>query len=115
MAQKNKKKKSTSPEEWKKQKPINANSKAATATQSKAKSTKKGKDGKPAKPSLWQRLKAYFKGVKVEIQRVVWPTRPELVSASLIVVAALVFFGVLIAIVDNVIIIPLDWVGSIGS
>lgn len=44
----------------------------------------------------------------------VWPTRPELVNASLIVVGALVFFGVGIAIIDNIIIIPLDAIATLG-
>ena len=48
------------------------------------------------------------------MQRVVWPTRPELVNASLIVVGALVFFGVGIAIIDNIIIIPLDAIATLG-
>ena len=80
-----------------------------------AKLAAKGKDGRAARPSRWQRIKNWFAGVKTEMQRVVWPTRPELVNASLIVIGALVFFGVYIAIIDNVIIIPLDWIASLGE
>lgn len=76
---------------------------------------KKGKNGKAAKPSLWLRIKNYFKAVKSEMKRVVWPTRKELVNASLIVVGALIFFGVFIAIIDNIVLIPLDALASLGK
>jgi len=71
----------------------------------------KGANGKPAKPGMWTRFKNYVKAVRTEMQRVVWPTRP----ASLIVIGAIVFFGVFIAIIDNVIILPLSWISSLGA
>lgn len=75
----------------------------------------KGANGKPAKPGMWTRFKNYVKAVRTEMQRVVWPTRPELINASLIVIGAIVFFGVFIAIIDNVIILPLSWISSLGA
>ena len=66
------------------------------------------------KPGLIKRFVNYCKEVKGEMQRVVWPTRPELINASLIVVGALIFFGVGIAIIDNIIIIPLDAISTLG-
>ena len=95
--------------------------KAAVLSRSKEKSPEKAKVTKAVaksdpnkKPSLWRRFVNYCKEVKGEMQRVVWPTRPELVNASLIVVGALVFFGVGIAIIDNIIIIPLDAIATLG-
>ncbi len=95
--------------------------KAAVLSRSKDKSPEKAKATKAVaksdpnkKPSLWRRFVDYCKEVKGEMQRVVWPTRPELVNASLIVVGALVFFGVGIAIIDNIIIIPLDAIATLG-
>lgn len=95
--------------------------KAAVLSRSKDKSSEKAKATKAVaksdpnkKPSLWRRFVNYCKEVKGEMQRVVWPTRPELVNASLIVVGALVFFGVGIAIIDNIIIIPLDAIATLG-
>ena len=94
---------------------------AAVLYRSKGKSPEKAKATKAVaksdpnkKPSLWRRFVNYCKEVKGEMQRVVWPTRPELVNASLIVVGALVFFGVGIAIIDNIIIIPLDAIATLG-
>lgn len=95
--------------------------KAAVLSRSKDKSPEKAKATKAVaksdpnkKPSLWRRFVNYCKEVKGEMQRVVWPTRPELVNASLIVVGALVFFGVGIAIIDNIIIIPLNAIATLG-
>ena len=95
--------------------------KAAVLSRSKDKSPEKAKVTKAVaksdpnkKPSLWRRFVNYCKEVKGEMQRVVWPTRPELVNASLIVVGSLVFFGVGIAIIDNIIIIPLDAIATLG-
>lgn len=95
--------------------------KADVLSRSKDKSPEKAKATKAVaksdpnkKPSLWRRFVNYCKEVKGEMQRVVWPTRPELVNASLIVVGALVFFGVGIAIIDNIIIIPLDAIATLG-
>ena len=95
--------------------------KAAVLSRSKDKSPEKAKATKAVaksdpnkKPSLWRRFVNYCKEVKGEMQRVVWPTRPELLNASLIVVGALVFFGVGIAIIDNIIIIPLDAIATLG-
>lgn len=44
-------------------------------------------------------IKEYFKGVKLEMKKVVWPTKKELVSFTVVVLAscaafALVFWGV---------------------
>lgn len=55
----------------------------------------------PAVPSKKKRgsLKDYFKGVKVEMKKVVWPTRKELGSYTVVVlvtcaVFALAFWGI---------------------
>ena len=100
--------------ESEKKKGVLSSKKDANASKAKSKAEIKGKDGKPAKPGLWARFVTYCKDVKSEMQRVVWPTRKELVNASLIVIGALVFFGVYIAIIDNIVIIPLDAIASLG-
>jgi preprotein translocase subunit SecE len=46
-------------------------------------------------------LKEYFKGVKVETKKVVWPTRKELINYTIIVFAACAFFGLMIWGVDS--------------
>ena len=58
-------------------------------------------NGKAAKPGAFQRLMAYFKGVKVELTRVVWPDRQEVVNSSVVVIVTLVFFALFSLIIDT--------------
>jgi preprotein translocase subunit SecE len=60
------------------------------AKASSAKPSKAAKD----KPNAFERLKKYFHDVRVEMQRVVWPNREEVIQSSLVVVVALAFFMV---------------------
>ncbi len=69
-----------------------------------AETAPKKKDSKDKKPGLVERARTYFKGVKSEIKRVTWPTKDELVKYTGAVLGMLVFFGVLIAVVDAVIV-----------
>ena len=46
-------------------------------------------------------LREYFKGVRIETKKVVWPTRKELVSYTIVVFIACAFFGVFLWGVDS--------------
>lgn len=71
----------------------------------KATNASKKKDAKKnGKPGLITRAKTYFKGVRTEVKRVVWPTKPEMIKYTGAVLGMLVFFGLLIALVDTVIV-----------
>ena len=48
----------------------------------------------------------FLKDVRAEMKRVTWPTRDDVVRWTGVVVGALIFFGVYVAILDNVIITP---------
>ncbi len=48
----------------------------------------------------------FFRDVKAEMKRVTWPTRTDVIRWSGVVVGALVFFGVYVAVLDNVIVTP---------
>ena len=49
----------------------------------------------------------FFRDVKSEMKRVTWPTRTDVLRWSGVVVVALLFFGIFVAILDNAIITPL--------
>jgi preprotein translocase subunit SecE len=94
--------------------------KATTAdTAATAKVAKTGKPGKAApapKPGLFARLGQYLRDVRAEMTRVVWPTRPEVLNSSVVVVTALIFFIFFIAFIDYVVVIPLlGFVSKIGG
>ena len=67
-----------------------------------ARSPKKGKEKakKNKKPG-------FLSQVRSELKRVTWPTRPEVLRWSGVVVAALLFFGAFVLILDNLIVTPL--------
>jgi preprotein translocase subunit SecE len=74
-----------------------------------------GKNAKKSKkPSVFSRIKSYFHNVRLEIKRSTWPTRHEVLNMSIIVVVALLFFGVLIFIIDQIMVMLLGLYGQIA-
>ena len=66
--------------------------------------------GKPAKKAEEKPKKKRFqflRDVKAEMMRVRWPSRIDVLRWSGVVVVALLFFGIFVAILDNAIITPL--------
>ncbi|MDO4177211.1 MAG: preprotein translocase subunit SecE [Bacillota bacterium] len=68
------------------------------AAKARAESRQKRKK-QPKKPREKGQLKEYFRGVKLEMKKVVWPTKSELGSFTVVVLAtcaafALLFWGV---------------------
>ena len=66
--------------------------------------------GKPAKKAEEKPKKKRFqflRDVKAAMKRVTWPTRTDVLRWSGVVVVALLFFGIFVAILDNAIITPL--------
>ena len=67
-----------------------------------------------AKPK--KRRFGFLKDVRAEMKRVTWPTKKDVLRWSVVVVAALLFFGVYVALLDNVIITPvLVGISSLGA
>ena len=48
----------------------------------------------------------FLRDVRAEMKRVTWPSRQDVIRWSGVVVGALIFFGVYVAILDNLIITP---------
>ena len=83
-----------------------------TAEKSAAKAV--SKDKKDAKPN--KKRFQFFRDVKAEMKRVTWPTKQDVVRWSVVVVCALIFFGVYVALLDNVIATPLlVFVSGLGA
>lgn len=66
------------------------------------KSQARAKDPKKSnkKPNIFRRFIEYIKQVRLEIKRTTWPTKHEVLNLTIIVLIALLFFGVLIFILD---------------
>ena len=56
---------------------------------------------KDKKPGLFRRLRTYLGNVRSEMRRVVWPSKEELKSYSVAIIAMLIVFGVIIWLVDS--------------
>ena len=52
------------------------------------------------KPNPIVRLFQYFKDVRVELKRVTWPTRKEVLNFCVVVVVTLVFFALFTTVID---------------
>ena len=64
------------------------------------------------KPNIFQRAIEYFKAVRLEIKRTTWPTRGEVLNMSIIVIFALIFFGLFIFIIDQIMVMLLQLYGQ---
>lgn len=78
---------------------------AAPAVKKQEQPKKAAKATKTDKPEKKRRF-AFLKDVRAEMKRVTWPTKKDVLRWSAVVVVALVFFGVYVALLDNVIITP---------
>lgn len=58
----------------------------------------------PAKAGIFARLRSYLHDVRLELKRVVWPSRPEILNSSVVVIITLVFFIAFIYLVDTAIV-----------
>ncbi|MCL2756579.1 MAG: preprotein translocase subunit SecE [Coriobacteriia bacterium] len=67
-----------------------------------AKSASKSQKKTNKKPNIFKRFAAYIRNVRLEIKRTTWPSRKEVLNMTIIVVVALLFFGVLILVLDQV-------------
>lgn len=74
-------------------------SQAAPKKEEASKTVSKAEKNK--KPGFFKRIANWFGDVKTEMRRVTWPTKDELKSYSVAVIAMLIVFGVLIWLVDT--------------
>lgn len=71
----------------------------------KSKATSKGSDIKKAEKPKKKRFQ-FLREVRGELKRVTWPTKKDVGQWTAVVVAALIFFGAYVAILDNLVITP---------
>lgn len=82
--------------------PADSGKQAKASGKAVEKKVEKAPEKKPKK-----RRFGFLKDVRTELKRVTWPTKQDVLRWSVVVVVALVFFGVYVAVLDNVIITPL--------
>ncbi len=74
------------------------NSSADLAKQAAKASAKKTSQNKTEKKGG---LLAYFRGVRQELRKVVWPTRDELTTDTVVVIGCVIFFAVAFWLIDT--------------
>ena len=74
--------------------------KAASDKAEKAKKDKKS--DKKSKPGFFARIGRWFRELKVELKKVVWPTGKQTANNTLIVIACVIVVGVFIWIFDYI-------------
>lgn len=50
--------------------------------------------------SRWARMKSFFMDVRLEMKKVSWPTRKEIVGTTVVVLFAIFFFGFYLGLLD---------------
>ena len=76
-------------------------SKKAAKGLTKAKDEKKPEKKADKNPGFFGRVRSYLGEVRSEMRRVVWPSREELKSYSVAIIAMLIVFGVVVWLVDS--------------
>lgn len=79
-----------------------------------AKAGKPGRAAKAAKPGIFARIAQYFRDVRSEMKRVVWPSRPEVKNMFFVVLVTLIFFVFFTWAIDTVVVLVLQTVTKIG-
>ena len=74
---------------------------SGSAAKAGKKAEKKPEKKADKKPGIFRRLLNYLGDVKSEMRRVVWPSKEELKSYSVAIIAMLIVFGVVIWLVDS--------------
>ncbi len=87
----------------------------AEMTNKPAKADKAKPAPKAEKPNVFVRLAQYFRDVRSEMRRVVWPDRPEVLNSSLVVIVTLLFFVAFTFVVDSVAVQVLDLLARLGG
>jgi preprotein translocase subunit SecE len=85
----------------------------ATTADSAIKTGKPGKAPAAAKPGVFARLGNYFRDVRSEMKRVVWPNRAEVINSSVVVIVTLIFFATFITMTDLVVQYIVSGLGAI--
>ena len=58
------------------------------------------KNSKAMKPSVFARAGKWFRELKAEMRKIVWPTRQQTINNMLVVIAAVLIVGIFVWVLD---------------
>ena len=64
----------------------------------------------PKSPGWWGDLRHYIHEVTLEMKKVSWPTRPEVINTTLVVILAVFFFGAFLYLSDIILSVVVEWI-----
>ncbi|MCL4554382.1 MAG: preprotein translocase subunit SecE [Actinobacteria bacterium] len=70
---------------------------------------------KAQKRNIFKRISDYFAGVVTEFKRVVWPSRPEVLNSSIVVIITLIFFVAFTFLVDQAAVNVVSFIAGLGG
>lgn len=62
--------------------------------------TKKAEKAKVKKPGFFSKVKRYFKDLKGEFKKIVWPSKKQIINNTLVVVACMIAVAAVIWLLD---------------
>ncbi len=68
---------------------------------------------KSNKPSFWQRIKNFFKGLKSECKKVVWYGKKATLKSSALVIVSLVVVAAIVAVIDIGLVALVSWLAEL--
>jgi preprotein translocase subunit SecE len=78
------------------------------------KATKKSAPVKEKK-KLGARIKKFFKDYKSELKKIVWPTRPQVIKNTGVVLAAIIFIAAVVGVLDLIFMFGIRALTGLGS
>lgn len=76
------------------------------ASSAAAESSSSSSSSKKSSGTAKKKKKGFLSNVRSEMKRVTWPTRQDVLQWTGVVICALLFFGITVAVLDNLIITP---------
>lgn len=88
------------PETEKKPDTQKSENRKASKKESKKKSRGDSEKGTKKKPGIFKRIGAYFRDLKNELKKVVWPTRKRLLHSTVVVLVMVILVAIFVCILD---------------
>jgi preprotein translocase subunit SecE len=89
-------------------------SKKTKTSAKKEDNSKKSGNSKKQKGASGNKVTRFFRDLRSEFKKVVWPTKKQVVNNTLVVLVTIIVFGAFLGLFDTVLFKALQWVVSKG-
>ncbi|NLV50466.1 MAG: preprotein translocase subunit SecE [Clostridiales bacterium] len=113
MAKENEALKSSRPAKTERQKKLDRRNEAIQARRNAAKKSADKKENWFVR--VWKRLKKWFREMKSELKKVVWPTKKQTLNNTIVACAVMIVTGVVLWAFDQVAMLIVDFLIGLGA